>query len=223
MAAPVRVGLMVPANNTTMEAEMLGWLPPGSTCQTLRVPRGSGLLTAEALPAYTAAAVELAAGFDREALDVVAYGCTAAGFILGPEGDARIAADLAHVTGKPVVTTASAMVQTLQEAGARRINVLTPYLDDVNERIRRFLVAGGIAVERLDSFLAADVHALGRITAEQVRARAEALLEPGVDALFIACSQLPTLAVVGALTGNWGKPVLSSIQVTARRAVQQLG
>ncbi|GAA5232287.1 aspartate/glutamate racemase family protein [Verticiella sediminum] len=211
---------MVPANNTTMEGEMLGWLPPGSTCRTLRVPRGNGLLTAETLPAYKAAAVELAARFDRDTLDVIAYGCTAAGFILGPEGDAGIAADLARVTGKPVVTTASAMVHALQQAGARRINVLTPYLDDVNERIRRFLAAGGIDVERLDSFLAPDVQALGRITAEQVRARAEPLLEPDVDALFIACSQLPTLSVIAPLAERFGKPVLSSIQVTAQRAMQ---
>ncbi|TSH93017.1 hypothetical protein FOZ76_16665 [Verticiella sediminum] len=220
MATPLNVGLMVPANNTTMEGEMLGWLPPGSTCRTLRVPRGNGLLTAETLPAYKAAAVELAARFDRDTLDVIAYGCTAAGFILGPEGDAGIAADLARVTGKPVVTTASAMVHALQQAGARRINVLTPYLDDVNERIRRFLAAGGIDVERLDSFLAPDVQALGRITAEQVRARAEPLLEPDVDALFIACSQLPTLSVIAPLAERFGKPVLSSIQVTAQRAMQ---
>ena len=25
---PLNVGLMIPSNNTTMEPEMLGWLPP---------------------------------------------------------------------------------------------------------------------------------------------------------------------------------------------------
>jgi maleate cis-trans isomerase len=38
--------------------------------------------------------------------------------------------------------------------------------------------------------------------------------------MFIACSQLPTLNVVDPLTKQWGKPVLSSIQVTAQYAMQ---
>jgi maleate cis-trans isomerase len=38
--------------------------------------------------------------------------------------------------------------------------------------------------------------------------------------MFIACSQLPTLNVVDPLSAAWGKPVLSSIQVTAKLAMQ---
>lgn len=46
---PLNIGLMVPINNTTMERELLAWLPAGSTCTTLRIPRGKGLLTPEAM------------------------------------------------------------------------------------------------------------------------------------------------------------------------------
>ena len=42
---PLRLGLMVPINNTTMEGELLKWLPAGSTCTTIKIPRGAGLLT----------------------------------------------------------------------------------------------------------------------------------------------------------------------------------
>jgi maleate cis-trans isomerase len=38
--------------------------------------------------------------------------------------------------------------------------------------------------------------------------------------MFIACSQLPTLNVVEPLSHAWGKPVLSSIQVTAQYALE---
>ena len=67
---PIRVGLMVPINNTTMEGELLGWLPEGSTVRTLRIPRGKGLLTEETLPAYKEAAVELAQKFNESPVDV---------------------------------------------------------------------------------------------------------------------------------------------------------
>jgi len=216
---PIRVGLMVPINNTTMEGELLGWLPKGSTVRTLRIPRGKGLLTEETLPAYKEAAVELALQFNASPVDVIAYGCTAAGFILGPQGDAEIAQRLSETTGKPVVTTARSMVQALQAIGANNISLLTPYQDDVNVRLRAFLQSGAIEVENFDSFYADDVVALGQITEQQVDQRAQTLCKDGVDAMFIACSQLPTLNVVEPLSRKWGKPVLSSIQVTAQYAM----
>lgn len=215
----LRVGLMVPANNTTMEPELLGWLPAGSTCHTLRIPRGAGLLTAETLPAYKQAAIELGRQFAQQDIDVIAYGCTAAGFILGPAGDDEISARLAEVSGKPVVTTASAMVRALNALGASSISLLTPYQDDVNDRLRDFLGSGAIGVRHFDSFYAADVVALGQITEAQVAARAEPLCQGDVQALFIACSQLPTLHIVEPLAAAWGRPVLSSIQVTAQYAI----
>ncbi len=217
---PIHVGLMVPANNTTMEPEMLGWLPPGSQCTTLRIPRGKGLLTEETLPAYKEAAVELSNSFKGKSVDIIAYGCTAAGFILGPKGDAEISERLSDRTGLPVVTTARAMMQALADKGATQISLLTPYQDDVNTRLKAFLGSESIEVKHFDSFYAEDVIALGKITEAQVDARARTLLQDDVQALFIACSQLPTLGVVRPLSQLWGKPVLSSIQVTAQYALQ---
>lgn len=219
---PIHVGLMVPANNTTMEPEILGWLPPGSQCTTLRIPRGKGLLTEETLPAYKEAAVELSQSFKGKGIDIIAYGCTAAGFILGPKGDAEIAARLSESTGLPVVTTARAMMLALADVGATQISLLTPYQDDVNTRLKAFLGSESIEVKHFDSFYAEDVIALGKITEAQVHARACTLLQDDVQALFIACSQLPTLGVVKPLSQLWGKPVLSSIQVTAHYALQAL-
>src|SRR5262249_35129161 len=128
----VHVGLMVPINNTTMERELSAWLPSGSACTTLRIPRGKRLLTSETLPEYKAQALSLPREVGDPAVDVVAYGCPAAGFISGPAGDAALQGELGAVTGKPVVTIARSMVLALQEAGAREIALVTPYLDTVN-------------------------------------------------------------------------------------------
>ena len=45
-AAPLKVGLMVPANNTTMEVELAAWLPAGSTVTTVKIPRGAVTVSA---------------------------------------------------------------------------------------------------------------------------------------------------------------------------------
>jgi maleate cis-trans isomerase len=35
--SPVRVGLLVPENNTTMHLELPGWLPEGSACRRVGI------------------------------------------------------------------------------------------------------------------------------------------------------------------------------------------
>ena len=208
--------LVVPENNTTMHQELLHWLPKGSSCEVVKVPRGKGLLTTESLPAYKISTIEVCEQAVNHELDIVAYGCTAAGFILGPEGDREMAKRIGEVTGKPVVTTANSMVRALQEIGARNISLLTPYQDHVNDQLKLFLKSGDIEVRHFDSFYAQDVIALGQITAEQVAEKAKTLFSDEIDALFIACSQLPTQEVLEPLSALLGKPVLSSIQVTAQ-------
>jgi len=222
MTVAIKIGLMVPINNTTMEREMLAWLPAGSTCTTLRIPRGKGLLTAETLPAYRAQALSLAAQFRDQEIDVVAYGCTAAGFISGPAADASLGVDLAEVTAKPVVTTARAMVIALQEAQAQNIALITPYLDNVNDRLKSFLADGGIRVRRFNSFYAANVDELGRIQSDAVARLARTTMDEQCDALFIACAQLPTFDILEDLQREFGRPVLSSIRATVQQVRRAL-
>jgi maleate cis-trans isomerase len=223
MDTALRVGLMVPNNNTTMEPELVAWLPPGSSCMTLRIPRGKGTLTLADIPAYVAQALALARSFEGEPLDVIVYGCTAAGILAGPRRDAEIANSLAKATGKPVVTTASAMVDSLRHAGARKVALVTPYRQLVNDQLEAFLEASQIRVQKLATFGAANTDELARISAEQVAALALETMDDECDALFIACSQLPTYPILGRLAREFGRPVLSSIQASAWRARQELG
>jgi maleate cis-trans isomerase len=211
---------MVPGNNTTMEPELLGWLPEGSSCRTVRVPRGKDTLTAADLPDYLAQTLKLARDFADEDIDLVVYGCTAAGFMCGLARDRAFATDLAKVTGKRVVTTASAMIAALAHLGAARIAVITPYRDEVNERLRAFLAEAGIAVDALSTFGASTVDELAAIKSEHILALARELVRPGSDALFIACSQLRTHAIIPQLECDLEIPVWSSIRATAWQALR---
>jgi maleate cis-trans isomerase len=215
---PVSIGLIVPINNTTMEPELLARLPRGSTCRALGIPRGKGMLKPEDLPAYLAQTTGMARTFAADDIDMVVYGCTAAGFMAGPERDAEVAAEISKVTGKPVVTTASAMTAALAHLGARNIALVTPYLDLVNERLRAFLAASGIGVEVLASFRAQSVTELAAITPAQIAALARAVMRESCDGLFVACSQLPTAGILEDLEGDFGRPAWSSIRATAWQA-----
>jgi maleate cis-trans isomerase len=180
------------------------------------------LLTRETVPAYKAKALELAREFAKDDLDAVVYGCTAAGFIYGPSGDAELAAQLADITGQPVITTARAMVEVLEHSGASDVAVVTPYGDVVNQQLIAFLAESDIRVTKLRTFNASSVEELGRITASQVAGLARNTVTPDSDALFIACSQLPTHAIVGALQSELMRPVWSSIQASAWQTKERL-
>jgi len=218
-----RIGLMVPANNTTMERELLAWLPAGASCRTLRIPRQQGLLTPADIPAYVGQAESMAEAFGEHPVDLVVYGCTAAGILAGPERDAAIAASLSKITGKRVVTTASSMVASLREEGAGDIALVTPYSDEVNERLKAFLAHADIRVRNMRSLGAANVEELGAIGADAVARLARETVDGECDALFIACSQLPTREIVGPLEREFQRPVWSSIKATAWSACNALG
>ncbi len=222
MTHPWHVALMVPINNTTMEGELRAGLPSGTRVTTLKIPRGQGLLTQETIPAYKKQALELAATLAGQPIDMLAYGCTAASFLAGPVGDAELARELAQVVGKPVITTARAMVLALQAVRVNRIALVTPYQDLVNDQLKLFLTESGVDVAAFNSLYAANVDELGKITSDEVARMARATIHEGCDALFIACSQLPTFDILGELGAEFSRPVLSSIQATAWRVRQVL-
>jgi maleate cis-trans isomerase len=112
------------------------------------------------------------------------------------------------------------MVRALQHEGAKRVVVVTPYQDVVNDQLKAFLADGGINTVRLDSFRAPDTATLGRITAEEVRELARKTMGPDCDALFIGCTQLPTYAILAGLQAEFDRPAWSSISATAWDAVR---
>lgn len=210
-----RALLVVPENNTTMAPELSALCPQFVPFDVALVKRPARTLTREDLPAYADATLAAVEPFLAAAPGLVFYGCTAAGFLAGPDGNAAMVAKLAARTGATVVSTAGAMVDVLRHAGVRSAAVVTPYLPAVNDGLRAYLSASGIAVETLESFLCATTAELGRITADEVRDLALRTVTPASEALFIACSQLPTLGILDELRACLRIPVWSSIAATA--------
>lgn len=222
----LQIGLMIPQDNTTMEAELLRWLPAGTRCSTVRIPRGKMLLAAGDVPQFVAHSMRLAEGLadgsDAAPLDLIVYGCAAVGILAGPRQDAELAAALSDTTGRPVICAAAAMVAALQHADASDIALVTPYGEAVNEKLAEFLFDAQINVRHSSSFSAGTIERLARIDAKAVAARALETMDEDCDAMFIACTQLPTHSILALLLREFRRPVLSSVQACAWRVRQQL-
>jgi maleate cis-trans isomerase len=198
-----------------MELEVAALAPFPVSVEVARVKRGPGLLTKDDLPDYKAQALIAAKTLFSLKPRLVFYGCTAAGFLNGPEKDSVFTAELSTLFEVPVLSTAQAMVKTLQTEGAAMVDVVSPYSMEVNDSLIAFLADSGISVTRLTRLEAADVVALGRLTSEDVYAAAAQTPSAKSQALFIACSQLPTATILTQLRKKLGIPVWSSIAATA--------
>ena len=97
-----------------------------------------------------------------ERIDVVAYGCTSASMVIGPAGvAARVHEGRPDV---PVTNPVSAAVAGLGAMGAKRIALLTPYIDEVNQGMRNFFVGQGLEVPVMGSFNHPDDNEVARIS-----------------------------------------------------------
>ena len=213
-ATACRALLIVPAANTTMADEIAALCPWIGELIVARVPSPPEGI-ANNLPAYRASTMQAAREHAACRPDLVLFGCTTAGFFEGPAGNAAQVKELQAITGRPVVSTADAMTEVLRHEGATRVAVVTPYSQVVNDKLIAYLAADGVSVTVMDSFLCATSAELLAITADQVRERALNTPLDGAQALFLACSQMPTLAALPQLQARAGMPVWSSVSATA--------
>ncbi len=216
-----RIGLIVPSSNTTMEPELYRMAPQGVSVHTSRVPLRevvpSELLEMER--SALRAARELA---DAE-VDLVLYGCTSGSLIGGPEFDRAIEVKIREATGRPALTTATAVVEALRALGARRVAVATPYVEEVNEAERRYLEAHGFEVVAVRGMGIRRNVEIGRVPPHEVYRLARSVYREGADGLFISCTNLRTIEVVELLERDLGVPVVTSNQASMWASLRRLG
>ena len=152
----------------------------------------------------------------------VAYGCTTGSYVLGPDGDAAIVADMRTAAGVPATTTSTAAVAAMRELGVRRLAVLSPHVDALNERLRAYLEASGFAVvnmvglNRRGDIEAIEPHETHDLVASSVDATA-------AEAVFISCTGLRTAAIIDDLEAVIAKPVVTANQATLWHVAQLAG
>lgn len=224
IAARARLGLIVLATDQTIEHE---WrrIMAGLDGVALYESRiwNDAKITPETLRAMEARIADCAAVImPGLPLRVVAFGCTSAAMVIGEEGVfARIREARPEARGTTPVTAAFAAFRAF---GAQRIAVLTPYRDDVNQAVRRYIEARGFAVPVFGSFNEEDDLRAARIDVASIRdAAVELGRDPRVDAVFVSCTSLRVAEVAREIEAVLGKPVTSSNHAMAWHSLRLAG
>ena len=163
LAARARIGLVVLASDLTIEHEWRRVLADidGVALHHARLFNDSHITpeTLRAMEGLIAPTASLL--LPGHAFDVVAYGCTSASMVLGEE---RVIELLREAKPEAKATTPITAARiAMQALGARRIALLTPYRDDINQALRAYLEARGVEVPVMGSFNEEDDGIVGRI------------------------------------------------------------
>lgn len=157
-----------------------------------------------------------------ESLDVVAYGCTSATTVLGEEtvfDCVREAQPLAKCTTP--ITSAFAAFDTF---GAKRIAVLTPYRQDVNELVARCITDAGFDVPVFGSFNEEQDPVVARIDQQSISSAIKSLTaNDQVDMVFVSCTSVRFLEAVAEVEQELDIPITTSNHAMAWHCLRLAG
>lgn len=161
------------------------------------------------IPRIPAAAEKLAAA-GAEAIELTGTSLT---FYKGEAFNQRLRQAVIDASGLPATTMSNGVIDGLKAVGAGRVAVATAYNDEVNDRLRAFLiehelepvVVTGLGIEAI-----ADVDSVTQDDLIEFGARVRASA-PDADSLLVSCGGFRTLEIIAPLEARTGVPVISSM------------
>lgn len=218
---PVRLGMIVPSSNTCLEPQSYRMLGEREdvTMHSTRIP-----VTRIALDGSSDKQFETQTMSDAAALlatadtDVIAWNGTS-GSWLGVAHDEQIAQVITEATGVPATTSTIAYMEAFKRFGLKRIALLTPYTEDVNEKIAASYATQGIDIVGSYHWALSNNESFARVRAEDLIEPSRQLLAQKPDALIYLCTNLYGAPAVAQLEEEFGIPVLDSVAVTLWHAL----
>lgn len=213
MPSPVpRLGIIIPSSNTTMETEFNSLSRGNFTVHSSRIKLSK--VTPEELEEMERGAKAAATLLADAKVDVVAYGCTSGSLFRGPGYDMKLADSIMEKTGVPAVTTASCVVDALRFLKVHTVSVETPYVNEINDLEKNFLLGNGFEVQQIRGLGIEDNLMIGRIQGQRIIELAKKVDHERSQAVFISCTNLPTIDIIPQLEETLRKPVISSNTAT---------
>jgi maleate isomerase len=216
-----RLGVLVPSGNSVAEMELRAMFPPSVAMLVTRLAlRGSSVPEMMAMLTDLDKAAELVGHAEP---DAIAFHCTAVS-TFAPHLAGEIRRRITAASGRKALATADGILAALRVLQARRVLLVTPYIEPVHAREIDYLQAQGVAVVG-GSFRGVNTNSeMARIPpaaiAEQVRDAAESV---NADLCFISCTAIRSAGLIDGLERELGIPVITSNQVMAWHALTELG
>ena len=155
-------------------------------------------------------------------VSIIGYACTAVSFVNGPSGARDIAEKITEATGLAATTTSSAMVNALRQLYVRRVAVLAPYVEAINEKLREFLEDSGFEVVDMKGLnMRGGIAGLSPETTRDLVVNQ--VNHPDADGVFVSCTSVRTASILDVMEQRIGKPVITANQATVWELLHMCG
>jgi maleate isomerase len=225
MTSRVFLGMLTPSSNTILEpvtTAMLAGLPEVSA-HFSRFKVTEIALSGPALAQFDDSEILRASELLAHAkVHAIAWNGTSSGW-LGFERDVMLCERIKAATGIPACTAMLALNELLEKTGAKRIGLVTPYLDDVQARINANYEKAGYIVAADRHLGMQDNFSFSTVTADQMREMTRAVAAARPDAIAIVCTNMRGAPLAEELEAAHGIPVYDTVSTTVWKSLRLAG
>jgi maleate isomerase len=142
---------------------------------------------------------------------------------LGFEADARLCRRITEATGVAACTSVLALNEIFKRMGVKRFGLVTPYRDDVQERIVQNYARSGFECVAERHLGIQDNFSFSEVTAEQLRAMTREVAKAKPQAITIFCTNLRGAPLVAELERELGIPIYDTIATVVWKSLKLAG
>ncbi len=156
-------------------------------------------------------------------VDIISYCCTASGAIAGYEEERNQCDQFKQETQIPMTTTMVSVVDALKHLQAKKIVLLSPYIDVVNKVEIDYFEKNGFQVVKDAGQGIVDGSAISRVSPKEIAKFALNHWDDTADAIFMSCMNWHAIQCVAEIEEKIGKPVITSHSATLWKVLCEAG
>ncbi len=223
-ASPLKLGLIFPPANRGAPEE--GLVMYGNRIEYVTEGLGLETMTPEGYEAVIDHIPEVAKRLVARGAQAVLLTGTSLTFFKGEAFNQRITQTLREATGGlPVLTMSTAVIEGLKKMGAKRVVAPTAYNDEVNARLRAFLIEHKFEVVGVQGMGIEAVDDINRVTQPMLLDFCTKVTKSakGADTILVSCGGLRTLEILAPLEASTGLPAVTSMPHTLSAGAKLIG
>lgn len=153
---------------------------------------------------------------------VIAWNGTSASW-LGFDTDVQLCEAITARTGIPATSAILSLNRLLAEMGVKRLGLVTPYTQDVQDRIIANYAAIGIETVAERHSGRSDNHSFAEVTEDEIREMCLDVARAKPDAIAIVCTNMRGPLIAPQLEQQTGVPILDSVAFTLWGCLDKTG
>lgn len=219
------LGMLTPSSNTVLEPITSAILAdlPDVTAHFGRFRVTEISLTDTALGQFTNQPIIDAATLLAEArMDVIAWNGTSSGW-LGFEADETLCREVEQATGIPATTSVLALNEIFRMTGVTRFGLVTPYLDEIQEKIIANYASLGLKCVSERHLRDRGNFSFSEVSETQIADMVREVAVEKPQAITVFCTNLRGAPVADTLEKETGIPVYDTISTAVWKSMKIAG